>query len=629
MPNFKISTPSDAALYPLRVHDTPHSGDAEIGKGDTLATLELADGRKVRMPCPLEGILREVPEVGRIYTERGPIALIEQLEDIVFSPDDVTEAAPDSSSASEKAKSPGAKAGPAETVSAGGDPEAAEPVKKRRTRVLVTGAIFGVAALAGLYFLQSPSNDFSSLTADIGKTITGAAHWQDARELGAGETFRLLSPDGAEFYSVDVDSQGNALIAGRIGQKGLICSYSFNSKQKGCGPQIAMRTKVNPGLDDPRLGFTEAERAKNLKRLKEEMSKQPGGKLYFDELYSSETYPGSGFIFQKAFSGGDALAGFTPLSTNEPTAFYRYDPANQKATRIEPVELEGHFTAIARSPNYLALLEQEPLDKDKQVSAVFGLGGKNESFSTTRDWNPNGKNNTDPLVRDQSRTFAQIAIRELDGGAPQVDLTGRIQTEYRINRGIHTRVPLEFRGDALRVNPKVTTKFHDAETELPEKDRKPYLNNDFTLTARAFNPSTGTTAISAKMLTWVEGAQGQSGSQKRRQDHLVRIQSSGDKTLGQLVISGDDFPGLVEVSRILPLSKGRFLLLIADLKSSKKNSAILIIDESGRPLRQEWSSSAIIRDVVMGGDGNVYAVGSGKEDGKTLGILKRYRPGDL
>lgn len=79
MAKFKISTPRDPDLYPLRIHEISVQIDDEVRKGDTLATFELMDGSKVRMPSPLDGIIRQIEKSGRIYMDREEIAFIEQL----------------------------------------------------------------------------------------------------------------------------------------------------------------------------------------------------------------------------------------------------------------------------------------------------------------------------------------------------------------------------------------------------------------------------------------------------------------------------------------------------------------------------------------------------------------------
>lgn len=146
MPLFNIATPSDQNLYPLRVHETAHAIGAELKKGDILAVLEARDGRKLRMSCPVAGILRQPPEPGAIYMERAPIAVIEQIDDAPSAAPDRT---PELSEPPKRSKPSEPSTPPQPSVAATGKTDRANlarfifPVSAVITVLLVATAIIG------------------------------------------------------------------------------------------------------------------------------------------------------------------------------------------------------------------------------------------------------------------------------------------------------------------------------------------------------------------------------------------------------------------------------------------------------------------------------------------------------
>ncbi|MGD9862699.1 MAG: hypothetical protein AB7S99_05770 [Pseudodonghicola sp.] len=630
-----IMSPANDALYPLRIVEVRIDRGAMV-EADALALLaESEDGRRIGISCSQAGRVIQIPPKGALLERRQMILVIETFEEPTRDAS-AHEASPErtapgaASDRKDRARpateadrqpEPAAAAARADAAPDARDEGAAPARKSRASKILIGGAV-AAAALAAIYLL-APGSGFTSARGTVAKQTSARFDWKDTPPLAFQASFTLKSEDGADLFDVDVDRTGTVLIAGRIGNRAIICARTFDQDKKGCGPQIELPAAES----DPDWKELLEKRDKAGRSIASELSSKER-----EMLHASATYPTFGFILQHAFPGGDALAGFTP-SSDLPTLFYRYNRASQTVTPVDPVAVAAHYTAIARSPRYIALLGDEPQDEDRQALAVFDHAGNSKSLHIARTWIPSDKTRSRAYEDNRTRTFTHVSVTEGEKELSQVDLTGRTPTGIMFDEGIHTRIPFEDHGDALQIFTRASSQTYDAETVLPERDLAPYLHEDFVLTARAYNPASGATATSAALVAWQKAPQASTASQDtsgtRRRDTLISVETAAGQTYTRLLRAGKDVPPATQVSRIIPLAKGRFALLIRSTRRYQPFSAIVVVDPKGAPLRQTQSDSFIINDLVMGADGDLYAVGHTEENGTRYGLLRRYRVNDL
>ncbi|WP_321345388.1 hypothetical protein [Breoghania sp.] len=647
-----IMSPAKDELYPLRISDV-RVAQGEIVAADTVALVaETARGQRIAIKCAQAGRVTHRPSQGALFEKREMLLVIETFADAASkaAPDSDTAHHSQSEQATETAQAtayanargqqerirretatPETAPTPEEpTVAAPGkEAKAAGPDRKGRVGKLMFGGAIVIGVFAGLYALTytdafgpAAMTPGSRTRADVTSPPTG---WMNAPAIPSPDTFTYKAPKGARFFGIDVDSRGNTLLVGRIASKAILCAFTFDVGKTDCSAsfRLPLKSEDTETSDDGFGAHRDAPHFNSLAKAYEAIL----GKNSAD---ANTTYPDHGFVIQDAFANGDALAGFTPAPSDQPSTFYRYSPADKRMTRLDDLAIEARYVAVGRSGRYVAMLGQQ-IWKKRQALLLLDHDGNSDTVHIEQKWTPAGGNE---ILESRLRTFTQISVAEDGNTSPRIDLGG--ETDDNWGGLIFTRIPFEGSGDGLQIITKVKTRTTNAKRLLPEKDSDRYVYNRFELTASAHNPATGVTASAAAMVAKLAGPQkyrinsdGKTRTTDMRGDVLLLIETADGEMHRRTLVRGGEFPGAgLKVTRITPLPDGRFALLLREVSGGHPLSAILIVDSAGAPLRQIRASGNLrLEDLALSDNGNLYAVGDIKVDGIRQAVLQRYRSG--
>ena len=655
-----IMSPAREELYPLRILEV-RVAVGDFVEADTLALeAETATGKRIAITCAQSGRVINLQPAGTVLEKRQMLLLIETFDDATQTEASYSDAAPntEASQTSEAAQASGAAQAAAYASARGRqervhatrktaakettandtppppeeEPAVAGPGEYKGSATPAGGSrlgkvMLGVAgaigmACVGFYALTytdafDPAQGSASGPQVVFDTGVDPTAWMTAPALSDADTFTYDAKDGAFFYSVDIDSDGTALLAGISNLKPIVCSFKFGAGDPSCSAKFGL--PVTP-YNGPATNF-----------FGEDMSD-----------YHKPTHPIAGFIAGDVFGDGDALVAFDPPGSDDPTVFYRYNPASAQLERFNE-DATIRVSAFDRSNRHAALIGEEVGASDLMTVMVFDHAGRWSSLHFKREWTDKGE---DGSSKSHEEYYSNVALIEEGENAPRIEALGHTSdvSVPGYDGGIITHIPVKDDDKGAHVVTSLTSQFLPARTKPPEGKSLFSISSNILLyvTARAYNPATGATATAVAMATpqgldekilptGITTDDGPNVSFEQRYDVQFDIRTASGKKYVHTLVRNDDFPGAgLQVTQILPLPDGRFVLLLREC-GGYPFSGILIVDATGTTLRQKWSSGELyIQDIALADNGDLYAAGASKKQGTdkaAQAVLQRYRAG--
>ncbi len=648
-----IMSPAREELYPLRILEV-RVALGDFVEADTLALeAETATGKRIAITCAQSGRVINLQPAGTVLEKRQMLLLIETFDDATQAEASYSDAAPNTeasqASGAAQAAAYASARGRQERVHAAGKtatrettandtpptPEeepavagpgeykgSANPAGGGRLGKVMLGVV-GVIGMAcvGFYALTytdafDPAQSASGPQV-VADTNVSPTEWMTAPALTRVDTFTYDAKDGAIFYSVDIDSDGTALLAGISNLHPIVCAFKFGAGDPSCSAKFELPVTPYRG---------------------------PATNFYGEDMsdYHKPTYPIGGFIAGDVFGDGDALVAFDPPGSDDPTVFYRYNPASAQLERFNE-DATIRVSAFDRSNRHAALLGLEVGESDLQTVMVFDHAGRWSSLHFKREWTDKGE---DGSSKSHEEYYSNLALIEEGENAPRIEALGHTSdgSVPGYDSGIVTHIPVKDDDKGAHVVTSLASQLLPARTPPPEGKSlfSISLNVLLDVTARAYNPATGATATAVAMATplglddktqptGITLDDGPDVTYRQRYDVQFDIKTVSGKRYIHTLVRNDDFPGAgLQVTRILPLPDGRFVLLLREYRGYPF-SGILIVDATGTTLRQKWSSGELyIQDIALADNGDLYAAGASKKQGTDTAaqaVLQRYRAG--